>query len=162
MYRKKVVLRHYKPRKIKIQAERIGFLFNKFPSLTHLSLSGGGFRHSISVLPLSLTHLSLSCEFNQPVDNPPSSLTHLTFGDHFDEYVDHLPSSLTHLTFGYGFINRVDHLPSSHSPHYWKIVWRLCGSSLMFLKFGFHFNHLWLIFLLLFMASFLIQILTSL
>lgn len=65
-------------------------------------------------IPLTVTHLVFSRDFNQPIYNHiPSSVKHLIFGDEFNQRVDSLPSRLTHLRFGHFFNNKVDNLPST-------------------------------------------------
>lgn len=85
---------------------------NKIPkSLKHLTIDCY-FNKSIYYLNFtSITHLVLSENFNQKIDNLPKTLTHLTLGDCFDKSVNKLPESLTHLIIGDSFNNSVDKLP---------------------------------------------------
>ena len=89
-------------------------LLSLLPStLTHLTL-GHDFNQPVTTLPPSLAHLTFGNYFNLPVDNKLSStITHLTFGHFFNQSVHALPSSITHLTFGNTFNRAVDTLPST-------------------------------------------------
>lgn len=108
------------------------------PTFTNIAFTSG-FNYSLdSILPSSLTHLSLSNCFNHHLEHLPLTLTHLAFLPFSPEFpdsnlegitvynhpLDHLPSSLTHLTTSDGFNHSIDHLPP----------------SLMLLKLGISFN----------------------
>jgi FNIP Repeat len=88
--------------------------------------------------PPSLTHLTTSWHFNQPIDNLPSTLTHLTLGKLLNQPIDKLPPTLTHLEKN--SINQliifhphsqlkvvsinVDKLPLTLTHHNWRNNWR--------------------------------------
>ena len=73
----------------------------KFPdSITNLSFSCYFDQPILNCIPNSVTHLTLGDYFNQPILNCiPNSVTHLTLGDDFNQTIkDGIPNSVTHLT----------------------------------------------------------------
>ena len=64
-------------------------------------------------MPNSVTHLTFSVNFNQPINSCiPGSVTHLTFGANINQPINGcIPDSVTHLTFGYYFDHDIDELP---------------------------------------------------
>src|SRR5690606_9361685 len=69
---------------------------------THIS----GGKPEVFYIPLSVTHLTLSADFNQPINKNsiPSSVTHLAFGYEFNQPINEcIPSNMIHLTFGHDF-----------------------------------------------------------
>jgi hypothetical protein len=78
--------------------------------------------HSVvlpSNFPTSLTHLTLSDDFNRPIDHSNLTslphITHLVFGNTFNQCMDHLPPTLVHLTYGHKFNQHIadNALPAS-------------------------------------------------
>jgi hypothetical protein len=66
------------------------------------------------LLPLPLTHLSLSYEFDIPLDGVlPDTIVKLNLGTTYAHPVDNLPSFLLKLTCSYHFNHTVDKLPST-------------------------------------------------
>jgi len=65
------------------------------------------------VLPDSLTHLYMGCEFNKTINFLPESLVelHFEYGSKFNCPVDRLPKSVKKITFGWDFNQPINNLP---------------------------------------------------
>lgn len=68
---------------------------------------------SMDDLPPSLTHLTTSQRYNQPLDRLPPTLKSLRCGFQFNQPLSKLPYGLTHLHLDYRFNSPIDHLPDT-------------------------------------------------
>ncbi len=83
---------------------------------------------SVESIHLTVTHITFSVFFNNPVSNLlPLSVTHLFFQNNFNQSVDFLPACLSHLRLGGAFNQPVDHLPSSLLCLHLHCDWNTCS-----------------------------------
>lgn len=82
------------------------------PSVTHLTFSDT-FNEPIHELPATLIQLDLGRYFNNHIDSLPPSLAHLFFSSNYNHPLPVLPTSLTHLMLGERFTYPLDTLPQS-------------------------------------------------
>src|SRR5690606_12968970 len=97
-------------------------------------------------LPLHITHLTFSDNFNKELGNYiPSSVINLSFGRCFNKSINgHIPSSVKYLSLGWNFNRSVDNLPSSITHlkfgFYYNETINNFPPSLEYLQFGAYFN----------------------
>ena len=82
----------------------------------------------------SITHLILSYDFNQSINNLQNSITHLTLGYDFNQPINNLPNSIIHLTLGYDFNQPINNLSNSITESRWLVIFPISRFAMQNLK----------------------------